>query len=290
MQIRKVGVLGCGLMGSGIAQVSAQAGFPTIVREVSDDFLKKGLSKIDGFLAKSVEKGKATAEDRASVMGLLKGTTRLEDLADCDLVIEAIVRSRAQARDVRRADRICRKQAIFAATRRPSDHGDDNPTGRHDRFLALQSGPLMKLVEVVRRSRAPRRGRRCDGVRPASRKDADLAAVRIHRQPSARSSFSTPSARSRRESADQDIDAGMSSAAKPDGPLTLLDLGWTRPTHREHLVRRVPRASFRPTAAAQADGARGLPGKEERQGLLRLLEEPPVRTWSGGTHPCLRTF
>jgi len=88
--IKKVGVLGCGLMGSGIAQVAAQAGYDTIVREVEQKFLDKGISGIEKSLGKFVEKGKMKPEDRDAAMGRLKGSTALEDLADCDIVIEAI--------------------------------------------------------------------------------------------------------------------------------------------------------------------------------------------------------
>src|ERR1051326_9274785 len=91
MAIKTVGVLGCGLMGSGIAQVSAAAGYKTIVREVEDAFLKKGLGKIDKFLAGGVEKGKVTAEEKDKTLGNLRGTTKLEELKDCDIVIEAII-------------------------------------------------------------------------------------------------------------------------------------------------------------------------------------------------------
>src|SRR4051812_40285992 len=91
MQVQTVGVLGCGLMGSGIAQVSAAAGYKTIVREVEDSFLKKGMGRIEKFLSGGVEKGKMTAEEKDKILGNLSGTTRLEDLKDCDLIIEAII-------------------------------------------------------------------------------------------------------------------------------------------------------------------------------------------------------
>ncbi|HEY0592172.1 MAG TPA: 3-hydroxyacyl-CoA dehydrogenase NAD-binding domain-containing protein, partial [Thermoanaerobaculia bacterium] len=90
-EIRKVGILGCGLMGSGIAQVAAQGGFDTIVREVEQKFVDKGFGSIEKSLGKFVEKGKLSAGDRDAAMGRLKGTTALEDLADCDIVIEAII-------------------------------------------------------------------------------------------------------------------------------------------------------------------------------------------------------
>lgn len=91
MAIKTVGVLGCGLMGAGVAQVSAAAGFRTIVLEVNEDALKKGLGRIEKFLTDGVAKGKVTEEVKATTLGNLSGTTTYADLKDCDLVIEAIV-------------------------------------------------------------------------------------------------------------------------------------------------------------------------------------------------------
>src|SRR5512147_1704152 len=91
MKIRKVGVLGCGLMGSGIAEVAARSGYETVVREVSQELVDKGLQKIQGSLGKAVEKGKLEAGARDETLSRLSGTVALDDLADCDLVVEAIV-------------------------------------------------------------------------------------------------------------------------------------------------------------------------------------------------------
>src|SRR5437870_5600846 len=88
--IQKVGILGCGLMGAGIAQVVAGAGYSTIVKEVADEFLKKGLAGIEKSLGRFVDKGAITAAQRGETIARLKGTTSFEDLADCDFVIEAI--------------------------------------------------------------------------------------------------------------------------------------------------------------------------------------------------------
>src|SRR6202048_5463496 len=91
MAIQKVGVVGCGLMGSGIAQVSAQAGFPTVVREVSPEIVDKGLKSIEKNLARLVEKGNLNEARKNEIRGRLKGTTSLDDLRDCDVIIEAII-------------------------------------------------------------------------------------------------------------------------------------------------------------------------------------------------------
>jgi 3-hydroxybutyryl-CoA dehydrogenase len=155
MDIKKVGVVGCGLMGSGIAQVCAEAGFDVVVREVGDELLKKGLGKIDSFLAKGVEKGKVTAERKAEVMGRLRGTTQLEDLSDRDLVIEAAVENIGLKRELFQAlDAACGKEAIFASnTSSLSITEMGAATRRPERFVGLHffnPVPLMKLVEVVR--------------------------------------------------------------------------------------------------------------------------------------------
>jgi 3-hydroxybutyryl-CoA dehydrogenase len=155
MEIKTVGVVGCGLMGSGIAQVCAEAGYKVRVREVDDAALAKGLGKIEGFLKKGVDKGKVTAERMQEVLGRLAGTTRLEDLSDCDLVIEVVVESLSAKREVFQAlDAACAPHAIFASnTSSLSITEMAATTKRGDRFVGLHffnPVPLMKLVEVVR--------------------------------------------------------------------------------------------------------------------------------------------
>src|SRR5215813_6860655 len=91
MEIKKVGVLGCGLMGAGIAQVSASAGFQTVVKEVSEDLIAKGFGGIEKSLARFAEKGTITSEQQKEIRGRLSGTTSFTELADCDIIIEAII-------------------------------------------------------------------------------------------------------------------------------------------------------------------------------------------------------
>src|SRR6266481_1868379 len=150
-----VGVVGCGLMGSGIAQVCAEAGHPVIVREVSEELLRKGLGRVQSFLEKGVQKGKLTPERMRDVMSRLEGTTSLEALAGCDLVIEAVVENLDRKREVYQAlDRACGEQTIFASnTSSLSITEMAATTKRTDRFVGLHffnPVPLMKLVEVVR--------------------------------------------------------------------------------------------------------------------------------------------
>jgi 3-hydroxybutyryl-CoA dehydrogenase len=155
MAIEKVGVVGCGLMGSGIAQVAAHAGCQVVVREVNAAVLEKGLQSIDKNLQRLVDKGTLPAADRDQVRGRLRGTTNLEDLKDCDLVIEAIIEQLPAKRELWTAlDKICPKQTIFASnTSSLSITEMATFTQRPDRFLGLHffnPVPVMKLVEVIR--------------------------------------------------------------------------------------------------------------------------------------------
>ncbi|MCL0087801.1 3-hydroxybutyryl-CoA dehydrogenase [Dehalococcoidia bacterium] len=116
MQIKKVGVIGCGLMGAGIAQTCAQSGYETMVSEVNEELLNKGLGMIKAQLARSVQKGKLTKEDEERILGRLKGTTKLSDFNGCDLVIEAIIEKMELKKQVfSELDRICPKHAILAS-------------------------------------------------------------------------------------------------------------------------------------------------------------------------------
>jgi 3-hydroxybutyryl-CoA dehydrogenase len=154
MAIQKVGVLGCGLMGAGIAQVAAAGGYPTVVKEVADDFLKKGMAGIEKSLGRFVEKGTMTADQRAQTMGRLKGTTKFEDLADCDIVIEAITENLQVKWETYTAlDGIAKSSAIFASNTSSLVITEMmTATKRVDRFIGMHffnPVPIMKLVEVV---------------------------------------------------------------------------------------------------------------------------------------------
>ncbi len=155
MVFQKIGVIGCGLMGSGIAQVCAQKGFPTLVREINDDFLKKGLERIKSFLAAGVQRGKVTQADMDKTLANLKGTTNLKDLADCDLVIEAAVENMEAKQAVwKELDPVCKLPTIFASnTSSLSITRMSTVTKRADRFIGLHffnPVPIMPLIEIVR--------------------------------------------------------------------------------------------------------------------------------------------
>jgi 3-hydroxybutyryl-CoA dehydrogenase len=157
MEIKKVGVLGCGLMGSGIAQVSASAGFETVVREVTDDLIKKGFAGIEKSLTKFAEKGTITAEQQKETRDRLFGTTSFEDLSDCDIIIEAIIENLEEKRKTyKQLDVLCKPETIFASNTSSISITEMMTTtspARQQRFIGLHffnPVPLMKLVEVVR--------------------------------------------------------------------------------------------------------------------------------------------
>jgi 3-hydroxybutyryl-CoA dehydrogenase len=157
MAINKVAVLGCGLMGAGIAQVCAQSGRDVTVIEVAEEFLKRGLGGIDKQLARAVEKGKLSAEDKDKTMSRLHGSTRLEDAASADIVIEAIIENMDEKhKTYSRLDQICRPDAIFASNTSSlsiTQMMTATSAERQRRFVGMHffnPVPVMKLVEVVR--------------------------------------------------------------------------------------------------------------------------------------------
>lgn len=155
MDISKVGVVGCGLMGSGIAEIAAKSGFDVVVREMNDELLQKGQARIQKSMDRAVKKEKLTAEDRDAAGARLSYTTDVSDLAECDIVIEAIV----EELDAKNAlfgelDGICGDNTIFASNTSSLTITDmAAATERADRFVGLHffnPVPVMKLVEVVK--------------------------------------------------------------------------------------------------------------------------------------------
>src|SRR5256885_1363210 len=156
MEFKKVGVLGCGLMGAGIAQTAAMAGYETTVREVSDDLIAKGFAGIEKSLAKFAEKG-TIKEQPQEVRARLRGTTKLEDFADCDIIIEAIVENLDTKRETYlRLDDLCKPETIFASNTSSlsiTQMMSVTSSERQQRFIGMHvfnPVPIMQLADVVR--------------------------------------------------------------------------------------------------------------------------------------------
>jgi 3-hydroxybutyryl-CoA dehydrogenase len=155
MEIKNVGVVGCGLMGAGIAQLCAQSGYKVIVSEINDALLQKGLKSIDSQLGRQVEKGKMKAEDKSAIFGRIKGTTNMSDFGVCDIVIEAATENMDIKKSIfTQLDKYCKPGALLAtntsvlcvaaiagATKRP-----ENVLGMH----FAQPVPVTKILEMAR--------------------------------------------------------------------------------------------------------------------------------------------
>jgi len=155
MQIKRVGVVGCGLMGSGIVEVCARAGYNVVVREVNAELMEKGLQRIEGSMAKAVEKGKLTQADMDAAWGRIKGTVALEDLRDSDLVIEAVIENMAEKKQIFAAlDKLVAPYAILASNTSSLCITEmASVTKRPDQVLGLHffnPVPVMPLLEIVR--------------------------------------------------------------------------------------------------------------------------------------------
>ena len=155
MTITRVGVVGCGLMGSGISEACARGGYTVIVREVSDELLAKGLSRIEQSMQRGVQRGKLAGDEAKAARARITGTTRLEDLAEVDLILEAVVENMPLKQEVfRELDRHCPPSTMFASnTSSLSITEMASVTSRRDRFLGMHffnPVPVMKLVELVR--------------------------------------------------------------------------------------------------------------------------------------------
>lgn len=157
MAIKRIGVLGAGLMGSGIAQIAAASGFDVTLVEINEELVKKGLNGIEKSLAKFVEKGTINSEQKDSALARLRGTTKLEDLADTDIIIEAIIENLEIKRETyARLDQICKPETIFASNTSSlsvTEMMTATTAERRQRFVGMHffnPVPLMKLVEVIR--------------------------------------------------------------------------------------------------------------------------------------------
>ena len=155
MEVKKVGVVGAGAMGCGIAQLAAQIGSEVVLRDIENSFVERGMKNINKFLSKSVEKGKLEAEEKSHIFGRIKGSTDMDDLKDVDFVIEAVLEDLDLKKKVfQELDELCRPEVVLssntssmslteiaAATKRP-----DKVCGMH----FFNPAPIMKLVEIIR--------------------------------------------------------------------------------------------------------------------------------------------
>ncbi len=233
MAIKKVGVAGCGLMGSGIAQVTAEAGYPVVAREVDKALLDRGLGLIEKNWARAIERGKMTADAKDKATANLRGTLSLEDLGDCDLVIEAIIENIEEKKKLFAAlDKLCSPSTILASnTSSLTVIEMAIATGRADRVCGLHffnPVPVMKLVEVVRTVRTSEETFRAAfefaksvGKEPVAAKDNSGFIVNLLLVPYLLDAIRAVEAG---VASVEDIDKGMKlGCGHPMGPLTLLD-------------------------------------------------------------------
>lgn len=233
MNIKKVGVLGAGLMGSGIAQVSAAAGYQTTVRELSQELVDKGLAKVEGFLSKAVDKGKLMSDQKEATLRNLSGTTDLDDLRNCDLIIEAVTENIAIKRELfGHLDEACPETTIFASNTSSLTITEmAAATRRPDKFVGLHffnPVPIMKLVEVVRTIDTSQATfdtavdfAKSVGKVPIACKDNSGFVVNLLLVPYLLAAIR---AVENRVASIEDIDKGMTlGCGHPMGPLTLLD-------------------------------------------------------------------
>jgi 3-hydroxybutyryl-CoA dehydrogenase len=231
--IKKVGVVGCGLMGAGIAQVVAEAGFPVVVREMEQKFLDKGLGMIEKNWARAVEKGRMTAEARSQAASGLRGTLAVSDLKDCDLVIEAILENIEEKKKLfAELDALCPPASILASnTSSLTVIEMAMATGRPDRVCGLHffnPVPVMKLVEVVRTVRTSEQTfeaafefARSLGKEPVAARDNSGFIVNLLLVPYLLDAIRAVEAG---VASVEDIDKAMKlGCGHPMGPLTLLD-------------------------------------------------------------------
>jgi len=154
MEVKTIGVLGAGTMGSGIAQAAAEAGYDVIMRDIKDDFVQRGMSAINKNLGRAVDKGKKSKEEAEEIVGRIRGTTNLDDLSDADLIIEAVIENMELKKELyEELDRICKPEAVLASnTSGLSITEMASATKRPDKVVGMHffnPVPVMKLVEVI---------------------------------------------------------------------------------------------------------------------------------------------
>lgn len=285
--IRKVGVVGGGLMGSGIAQVSAAAGFPTTVREVSEALSDKSRQSIERVLAKGIERGKVTEEQRETTRKNLRFVTAVEELADSDLIIEAIVEDLEVKNSLwSELDRVAGAETIFASnTSSLTIVAMAVASGRPDRMLGLHffnPVPLMKLVEVVRTittsDETERRVldfTRALGKEPIRVKDSSGFVVNLLLVPYMLDAINALEAN---VASVEDIDKGMQlGAGHPMGPFTLLDFVGLDTVYKiaEIMFAEYRERRYAPPPLLKRMVIAGMLGKKSGKGFYDYSSDPP---------------
>ena len=286
-EIRKVGVLGGGLMGSGIAQVSAQAGFETTVREVSEPIVEKSRRGIEKVLAKGIERGKVTPEQRDAALSKLTFTTELAELGGSDIVIEAVVEDlemkNAMWKDL---DAICPAETIFASnTSSLTIAAMAAACGRPDRMLGLHffnPVPLMKLVEVVRTittsdesAEAAFEFAKKLGKEPIRAKDSSGFVVNLLLIPYMLDAIN---ALESNVASVEDIDKAMQlGAGHPMGPFTLLDFVGLDTTYKiaEIMFDEYREKRYAPPPLLKRMVIAGMYGRKSGRGFYDYTQDPP---------------
>jgi 3-hydroxybutyryl-CoA dehydrogenase len=286
-EIKKVGVLGGGLMGSGIAQVSAAAGFPTTVREVSEALGEKSRLAIEKSLAKGIERGKVTEAERATTLGNLRFVTELKELADSDLFIEAVVEDLEVKNNLwSQLDKIARPDAIFASnTSSLTIIAMATASGRPDRMLGIHffnPVPLMKLVEVVRTitTSEETEQRALDFVRalgkePIRAKDSSGFVVNLLLIPYMVDAIK---ALESNVASVEDIDKGMQlGAGHPMGPFTLLDFVGLDTVYKiaEIMFAEYRESRYAPPPLLKRMVLAGMLGRKSGKGFYDYSSNPP---------------
>jgi len=286
--IKRVGVLGCGLMGSGIAQVAATAGYDTIVRDVSKELLDRGRAGIEKSLAKFVEKGKLQATDRDATLARLKFTTTVADLKPVDIVIEAITEDLALKNALfKELDALCGAGTIFASNTSSLTIAEmAAATKRADRFVGLHffnPVPLMALVEVVRTvTTSEQTFKRAFAFaaslrkEPVAAKDNSGFIVNLLLVPYLLDAIR---AVERGVGSVTDIDKAMQlGCGYPMGPLTLLDFVGLDTTHHiaEIMFKEYREARYAPPPLLKRMVLAGMYGKKSGKGFYDYSATPPI--------------
>jgi 3-hydroxybutyryl-CoA dehydrogenase len=287
-EIRRVGILGCGLMGSGIAEVCARAGLATRVRELDAQLVEKGQASIAKSLGRAVERGKLEASARDELLARIHMTTELEDLADCDIIIEAVTEDLAVKNDMfRTLDGVCAEGAIFASNTSSLTIADmATVTKRPERFVGLHffnPVPVMKLVEVVRTIatseavfRAAYAFARQIGKEPVEAKDSSGFIVNRLLVP-----YMLDAIRSLEQglASTEDIDKSMTlGTGYPMGPFTLADFVGIDTLYRiaEIMFEEYREPRFAPPPLLKRMVSLGYYGRKARRGFYDYSGEKPV--------------